>query len=37
MNKELKKIDDMNDFFLKLGLVLVLGVWLVIATIIISL
>jgi len=37
MNKELKKIDDMNDFYLKLGLVLVVAVWLVIATIIISL
>jgi len=37
MNKEIKKIDDMNDFFLKLGLVLVIAVWLVIATIIISL
>jgi hypothetical protein len=37
MNKELKKIDDMNDFYLRLGLVLVIAVWLVIATIIISL
>ena len=41
MNKEMKRvmkeIDDINDFYLRLGLVLVIGLWLVIATIIISL
>ena len=36
-NDNWSKIDNMNDFFLKLGLVLVVGVWLIIATIIISL
>ena len=41
MNKEMKRamkeMDDINDFYLRLGLVLVIGLWLVIATIIISL
>ena len=41
MNKEMrqamKEIDDINDFYLRLGLKLVVGLWLVIAIIIISL
>ena len=41
MNKEMKQaikeIDDINDFYLRLGLKLVIGLWVVIAIIIISL
>jgi hypothetical protein len=41
MNKEMKQamkeIDDINDFYLRLGLKLVIGLWIVIAIIIISL
>jgi len=41
MNKEMrqamKEIDDINDFYLRLGLKLVIGLWIVIAIIIISL
>ena len=33
----MKEIDDINDFYLRLGLKLVVGLWLVIAIIIISL
>ena len=33
----MQEIDDINDFYLRLGLKLVVGLWLVIAIIIISL
>ena len=33
----MKEIDELNDFYLRLGLKLVVGLWLVIAIIIISL
>ena len=36
MNKEMrqamKEIDDLNDFYLRLGLKLVVGLWLIIIT-----